>query len=149
MGPARDMASPDRSFGQPAASRRSLERRKKDLEAFLLEAGEPPPLLHLSMAHHYRAQMEDLYQELQEDSEAKQTTAAEIIRSMVKEIILTPEDSELAIEVSGDLAGILHVAVSGMVPVRSAQRKRPAVVAGRSQFEMDAGTGFEPVTFRL
>jgi site-specific DNA recombinase len=127
-----------------------LERCKKDLEAFLRESEEPPPLLHPSMAHHYRVQMEELYQALQEDSEAKRTTAAEIIRSLVKEIILTPEDGELAIEVSGDLAGILHMAVSGMVPVRVAQSKRPAVgAAGRSQFEMDAGTGFEPVTFRL
>ena len=56
--------------------------------------------------------------------------------------MLTPdrENGELQIEVHGDLAGILTIAL---------ERKKPADGAGGSQLEMVAGTGFEPVTFRL
>jgi site-specific DNA recombinase len=66
--------------------------------------------------------------------------AADLTRSLVKEIIPTPEDGELQIDVRGDLAGILSV---------SLKRNRPAGGAGRLQVELVAGTGFEPVTFRL
>ena len=117
-----------------------MERRKKDLEAFLADAEEPPPLLHPEMAGFYRIQVAELYDALQADVEAKRLKAAEALRSLVKEIILTPEDGALAIDVRGDLAGILAI---------SAKRNPPALRAGGSQFEMGAGTGFEPVTFRL
>ncbi|MEL4072163.1 hypothetical protein WKW50_18645 [Ochrobactrum sp. GPK 3] len=50
----------------------------------------------------------------------------------MKDIILTPEDGELKIDVRGDLAGILGISLKG---------KRPAGGAGRSQVEMVAGTG--------
>ncbi len=94
------------------------------------------------MAHHYRAQVEELYAALQEDSEARRMGAADVLRSLVQEIVLTPDTAsgELQIEVHGDLAGILTIAL---------ERKKPAGGAGGSQVEMVAGTGFEPVTFRL
>ncbi|WP_342729055.1 recombinase family protein [Bradyrhizobium sp. B097] len=117
-----------------------LERRQKELKTFLQEAEEPPPLLHPNMAHHYRVQVNELYAALQGDSEEKRMTAADLTRSLVKEIILTPGDGELRIDVRGDLAGILAI---------SLKSKRPAGGAGRSQVEMVAGIGFEPMTFRL
>ncbi|WP_449041221.1 hypothetical protein [Paracoccus sp. (in: a-proteobacteria)] len=96
------------------------------------EAEEPPPLLHPNMAHHYRAQVEELYTALQEDSEARRMEATDVLRSLVKEIVLTPdpESGELLIEVRGDLAGILGI---------SLERKKPAGEAGCAQFEMVAG----------
>ncbi|WP_296739687.1 recombinase family protein [Mesorhizobium sp.] len=117
-----------------------LERRQKELKAFLEDAEEPPPLLHPNMAHHYHVQVDELYGALQEDSEEKRMVASDVIRSLVREIILTPEDGELQIDVHGDLAGILAI---------SLKSKRPAGGAGRSQVEMVAGIGFEPMTFRL
>ena len=117
-----------------------LERRRIELHRFLSDAAEPPPLLHPEMATFYRLQVAELYDALREESEAKRMKAAEIIRSLVKEIVLTPEGDELQIDVRGDLAGILGV---------SLKTKKPAKEAGRSQVEMVAGTGFEPVTFRL
>jgi site-specific DNA recombinase len=109
-----------------------LETRKNELSRFLESAEEPPPLLHPNMAHHYRVQVDELYAALQEDSEAKRMVAADVIRSLVREIILTPEDGALQIDVRGDLAGILAV---------SLKSKRPAGGAGRSQVETVAGTG--------
>jgi site-specific DNA recombinase len=128
-----------------------LERCKKDLQAFLRDVEEPPPILHPilhpSMAVVYRERVAELHRALgHEDGRAE---VAEVLRSLVKEIILTPTDGELAVEVSGGLAGILHVATSGTLPVRGAQTKTPATRAGVSQVMVDAGTGFEPVTFRL
>jgi site-specific DNA recombinase len=84
-----------------------MEGRKKELEAFLADAEEPPPLLHPGMAGIYRAQVAELYDAPQEDVEAKRLKAAEALRSLVKEIILTPADGALAVDVRGDLAEIL------------------------------------------
>ena len=114
---------------------KDLESRQKELKAFLQEAEEPPPLLHPNMAHHYHIQVDELYAALQEDSEAKRMVAADVLRSLVREIILTPENGELQIDVRGDLAGILAV---------SLKSKRPAGGAGRSQVEMVAGTRNRP-----
>jgi site-specific DNA recombinase len=119
---------------------KDLENRQKELEAFLHEAEEPPPLLHPNMAHHYHVQVDELYAALQEESEARRMVAVDVLRSLIREIILTPEDGALQIDVRGDLAGILAV---------SLKSKRPAGGAGRSQFEMVAGAGFEPAAFRL
>ncbi len=109
---------------------KELEARQKELKAFLQEAEEPPPLLHPNMAHHYRIQVGELYTALQEDSEAKRMAAADLMRSLVKEIILTPADGELQIDVRGDLARILGISIKS---------KRPAGGAGRSQVEMVRG----------
>ncbi len=117
-----------------------LEARKKELEIVLANADEPPPLLHPEMAAFYRQQVEKLHSSLQDEIEAKRLEATEILRSLVDEIILTPTEDEMLIDVRGDLAGILGI---------SLKRKKPATRAGQSQFELVAGVGFEPTTFRL
>ncbi|WMT76430.1 recombinase family protein [Bradyrhizobium sp. Ash2021] len=117
-----------------------LRSRKAELERLLVDAEEPPPLLHPEMATFYRAQVSALHEALQADTEATRLKAGEVLRSLVKEIVLTPEAGELKIDVRGDLAGILAV---------SLKTKTPATGAEVSQFEMVAGIGFEPMTFRL
>ncbi len=153
---------------------KDLEVRQKQLQAQVAEAEEPPPLLHPNMAHHYRTQVEELYAALQEDCEARRMSAADVLRSLVKEIVLTPdaESGELQIEVHGDLAGILTIALERKKPADGAggsqvemvagtcsnqklrtQKSRPDGAAGvrdsASQFELVAGAGFEPAAFRL
>ena len=68
--------------------------------------------------------------------------ATDILRSLVKEIVLTPDpdSGELRVEVRSDLAGILAI---------SLERKKPAGRTGGSQLVLVAGVGFEPTTFRL
>ena len=57
-----------------------------------------------------------LYDALQEESEAKRLRAAEILCSLVKAIILTSEDGALQIDVRGDLAGILAISLKKQNP---------------------------------
>src|SRR5690606_14525259 len=117
-----------------------IEKRKKELELFLAEADEPPPLLHPSMALQYRKRVQQLYDALQDEDEGKRIEAADTLRSLVDQIVLTPVDGKVEIDGQGDLAGILTI---------SAQRKNPAASAAGLQVKMVAGAGFEPATFRL
>ena len=94
-----------------------LEGRKAELEQQLTDAEAPPPLLHPEMATFYREKVGALHEALQDDTEATRLKAGEILRSLVKEIILTPEAGELKIDVRGDLAGILAIS--------SKQKPRP------------------------
>lgn len=110
---------------------KALETRQQECQAYLRDAQEPPPLLHPNMAHHYHDQVEQLYVALQEQSDAKSMAAADVLRSLIKEIVLTPDDGQLQIDVRGDLAGILAI---------SLENKKPAGAAGKSQVEMVAGT---------
>ena len=117
-----------------------LEQRKNELKSFLAEADEPPPMLHPSMALQYRKRVQQLYEALQGDDEARRVEAADTLRTLVDQIILTPAGDRLEIDVQGDLAGILAI---------SAQSKNPAALATGAQVKMVAGAGFEPAAFRL
>ncbi|WP_294535228.1 recombinase family protein [uncultured Rhodoblastus sp.] len=135
-----------------------LEQRKKQLEQKVAEAGEAAPLLHPEMATFYRREIEQLHNALADEDETHRLEALEIIRSLIDAIILTPDgDGALKVEVRGDLAGILTIA-SASKPARNGfgggnAKSRPGGAASgcdlASQVEMVAGTGFEPVTFRL
>lgn len=94
-----------------------LKARKAELTSFLATADEPPPVLHPAMAGQYRLRVQHLYETLQDASEERRGEAAEIIRSLVEDIVLTPVDGRIEIDVRGDLAGILTL---------SAQTKNPA-----------------------
>lgn len=87
-----------------------LEAHKRELERALVETEEPPPLLHPEMATFYREQVTALHLALGADDDQDRAEAAERLRSLVSKIILTPEDGDLAIELQGDLAGILAIA---------------------------------------
>lgn len=107
-----------------------LKLRRAELESFLATADEPPPLLHPAMARQYRIRVQQLYETLQDDAEERRIEAADVLRSLVEDIILTPVDGKVEIDVRGDLAGILTLSV---------QRKNPAADAAGSQVKMVAG----------
>jgi site-specific DNA recombinase len=148
------------------ARMKQLEARKRELQVFLADAEEPPPVLHPSMATVYRQRVAALYDALQH--EASRAPAAEIIRSLVSEIILTPKNGFLQVELRGDLAGILTVAAAGRPKSPTSgeagsvlTEQVMTVTANRNlrdvrrvsdlieQVKMVAGVGFEPTTFRL
>ena len=148
------------------ARMKQLEARKRELQVFLADAEEPPPVLHPSMAIVYRQRVAALYDALQH--EASRVPAADIIRSLVSEIILTPKNGFLQVELRGDLAGILTVAAAGRPKSPTSgeagsvlTEQVMTVTANRNlrdvrrvsdlieQVKMVAGVGFEPTTFRL
>ena len=122
-----------------------LEARKTELSRLLASAAEPPPLLHPNMAEIYRQRIDQLYEALQEDPERGK--AAEMFRSLVDQVTLMPDDGELAIVLRGDLGAILRFAAGKRDPDFLAEAEALDILL--SQGSLVAGTGFEPVTFRL
>ena len=72
----------------------------------------------------------------------------EPLRGLVDTIRLIPEEGQLRIAVPGELGAILRLAER---PGGGRNGQRPGVEAEAlvEQIKLDAGTGFEPVTFRL
>jgi hypothetical protein len=60
------------------------------------------------MADLYKTKIEALYQSLNREEDRGE--AAEILRSLVERITVTPKDGGLEIHLIGDLAGILRLA---------------------------------------
>ena len=121
----------------------SLERRQDDLTSEIANARAPAPVMHPNLAEVYRRKVADLNAVL--EVEATRAEAIEQVRALVQTITITPEGAGLKIDIAGELAGILQLA--------SAQKGTAAsrVGSGRlaEQVKVVAGTGFEPVTFRL
>ena len=116
-----------------------LQARKNALLAQLATAGEPPPLLHPSMADLYRSKVEELASALQRED--TRLEASEMLRGLIDSIVLTPEEGQLRIELRGNLAAMLTAAH---------QTKRSPETGDLSlQVQMVAGAGFEPATFGL
>jgi DNA invertase Pin-like site-specific DNA recombinase len=86
--------------------------RREELEALLSGTKEEPVLLHPSMAGHYRVQVARLAEALA--AKENRGDAADILRSLVDRITLTPNaQGKLDIDLFGDLAGILSLAMGG------------------------------------
>ena len=118
----------------------ALEDRKAALTQELAAAPEEQPFLLPSMATLYRNKVTELKNAL--NTEGTKDEAFDLIRSLVDEILLVPDNGELAIEIKGDLAGILSLC---------SQSKSPSGLKpeGLEQVKLVAGIGFEPMTFRL
>lgn len=105
------------------------------------------------MAEFYHRQLARLRDMLHSELDEKRQEAAEVIRSLIETIILTPSDKGLQIDVRGDLAGILTVASGGQTktPARFRAGVRDALA---SQVQMVAGAGYQlwrtyPLPLRL
>ncbi|MBU2360055.1 MAG: recombinase family protein [Alphaproteobacteria bacterium] len=122
----------------------ALESSKAALTAKLRDASDAAPvLLHPGLADRYQAQVADLTAALQSDSTKAEATS--IIRSLLTEIRLIPQDGVLAIELVGALAGLLSLGQPTKGDPQNAN-SHPKVASSRV---MVAGVGFEPTTFRL
>jgi site-specific DNA recombinase len=150
-----------------------LEAHKGELERAVAETEEPPPLLHPEMASFYREQVTALHLALGAGDDQDRAEAAERLRSLINKIVLTPENGRLAIDVHGDLAGILAIAHAkappagadgvvsrGRVVARTQSHRNVPKSKGpgdgmadvaeiAQQVKLVAGVGFEPTTFRL
>jgi site-specific DNA recombinase len=90
----------------------AIDRREKEIAILLEKCEEAPVLLHPSMAAHYQKQVFKLTSCLNDERLAEQ--AHEPIRALVERIVLTPTgvDNKMKIDLYGDLAGILNIAMA-------------------------------------
>jgi len=83
----------------------TLEVRQDELEHLLTNGKAREPLIHSNLAEVYRRKVSHLHVALAaEDSRAE---AAELIRPLVDEVTLMPENGGLRIDLKGELAAIL------------------------------------------
>ena len=133
-----------------------LERRKAVLEAELVQASQVQmrPRLHPNLAEIYQAQVA-LLREAMADSRSG-VEVIEAARALIDRLEVHPQVETGAapcLELIGQLSAMLRA--GGFSGPRGIQNdKSPSAVAdGHSLFvctqSLDAGTGFEPVTFRL
>ena len=118
---------------------RTLDARRKALQAQLETADEPPPLLHPEMAELYRQKVTTLAQALEHPE--TRTEASEALRGLIDAITLTPVQGALKIELKGNLAAMLSAATNA--------KRSPETGDLSLQVQMVAGAGFEPATFGL
>ncbi len=121
----------------------ALEVRKSELETLIAAASdEPPVLLHPGLSDVYREQVANLTTALRDPSSQAEVTS--IIRGLLSEIRLIPDDGTYTIELVGELAGLLALGVP------QNERSRPEAACSRlCSTQVVAGAGFEPATFRL
>ena len=120
----------------------ALEARKAELERELASATAPAPRLHPNLPEMNRRRLAELSAVLASDDDAE---ARKMVSSLIDEIRLIPEDGHLRIEVRGELGAILRLAAGA----RHAKGADLLIDALSEQVKVVAGTGFEPVTFRL
>lgn len=91
-----------------------LERvmaRKEEVEQALSKPSEIKSLIHPAMASRFHQAVKDLRNGL--NTEGSRSEASEHLRALVDKIVLTPNGGEkgLSIDLYGDLAGILNMAM--------------------------------------
>ncbi len=126
-----------------------LEAQKVELQAMLEDATKPaaPVMLHPNLAELYRQKIETLGISLTD--EKIRDEALTIIREMIERVTVTPDGPDRKDGWTFDLDGeITHMVALGNTAKagydKAALDKRTAC-----SVKVVAGTGFEPVTFRL
>ncbi|MBR0661935.1 recombinase family protein [Neoroseomonas oryzicola] len=137
-----------------AAEVRDLERRQEELAQQIAAAGEPEPtpVLHPNLPALYRRRVEALEEALADAVTAM--AATEALRALIDAILVFPGErrGEVTVSLRGDLAAFLHAAGEPEAGSGDAKKAANLTVGGLGREVMaslDAGTGFEPVTFRL
>ena len=132
--------------GDPGIVRQKLselEARKRDLERSLQEVNPTPTLeIHPNLGALYRRKVREI--ECLLTDEATRPQAMDLLRSLIDRIEVSPGEmrGQANVTLHGALASILDFAAS------TANAKATAN-GGLCRVLMVAGTGFEPVTFRL
>jgi hypothetical protein len=97
-----------------------LEARKIELEAKLEDGEEETVLIHPEMGGYYRDQVAALSEALGDEDYRAEAVA--IIRTLVDKVVLTPTEIDgkrtVAIDLYGELAGILSLASNAKKPLK-------------------------------
>ncbi|MDT8855232.1 hypothetical protein RNZ50_09440 [Paracoccaceae bacterium Fryx2] len=137
-----------------------LDARRQLLEAQLAATDAPAPVrFHPGMAGVYRAKVSALIAALG-DADGMEMSK-ETLRALIEKIVLSPdpEGEGLLIDLHGALAGLLRFATglpvvgpgsaTGGPNSRAASDGISEAIDNICELVLVAGTGFEPVTFRL
>jgi site-specific DNA recombinase len=122
----------------------ALEAREDELNALLANQPASEPSLHPNLAGIYREKVAALHTALS-DPRTKDE-AFGIIRTLIDEVRLIPEDNQLRIELRGALAGILALASAPNKNIRNNADGSVSVLC--EQIKLVAGARFERATFR-
>ncbi|CAI2931913.1 Resolvase domain [Aminobacter niigataensis] len=125
----------------------ALELRKVDLTSQLAAAPQDKPDLLPSISSLYARKVAQLTEALNHPDDRPQ--AATALRSLIEKIVLTPGTKRGEIEATlyGELGTILNW--TERQAVGPANKNTPGAGLTGVSLSMVAGTGFEPVTFRL
>ena len=123
----------------------ALETKEDDLNALLTSQPAREPALHPNLAEVYREKVAALHEALADP--ATKDEAFGIIRTLIDEVRLVPENGELRVEIRGALAGILALSAQNNKTARVGTDGSVSVLA--SQIKLVAGARFELTTFRL
>jgi site-specific DNA recombinase len=106
------------------------------------------PRLHPNLAEVYRDKVTRLHEALQAGPDAQE--ALDAVRRLIERIVLTPvtDGDGFEIELIGEIAAMVRLGLTNGRPI-----PWPGTAADHDLFQRSvkvvAGTGFEPVTFRL
>ena len=134
----------------------TLEGQRISLSAKLAETAVPEqPRLHPNLPQSYRRQMERLGEALEAGPD--NIAALEAVRGLIERIIIYPLPEHcFEIEILGDIAAMIRLGQAGQSGVAPTQNGGQIHVGSpavsnlfSSSVKVVAGTGFEPVTFRL
>lgn len=106
-----------------------LQARKLELQAALDCTVEEPVFIHPNMAKRYHDEVQSLIASFNEPDHRQ--ASAELIRSLIEKIVLTPNEdrSALALDLYGELAGILQISASHSAAAHSATSVGPSLAA--------------------
>ncbi len=125
----------------------ALEGERLGLETKLAALPEPEPVaIHPGLAESYTRKVTDLAAAL--NAPEARPEAADLLRGLIESVKMMPDANAPnghVIELVGELGAILSLCGNGI----ATNAKTRTGGAGVGQVTMVAGTGFEPVTFRL
>ncbi len=126
----------------------TLEARKTELNTLLADAPEDTPDILPSASAIYAKKVSALTKALNRREERQE--AAETLRGLIEKISLTPgpERGEIYATLHGELGTILNWTERQAIG-KAVKTTKPAADATGLSLSVVAGTGFEPVTFRL
>ncbi|WP_188517771.1 recombinase family protein [Alsobacter metallidurans] len=122
----------------------ALEAEKADIARQLAAPAPNPVRLHPNLAEVYRLKVASLHEALHR--EETRAEAFDILRSLIENVVIHPrEGGGVEIELIGEIASMVAVATNTNAAPGRAALDEPL----RRSVKVVAGTGFEPVTFRL
>ena len=134
--------------GSLQAKLEQLESERANLVAKMADPSPSPVRLHPNLADAYRDKVAALRDALHD--EATRAEAFEIVRSLIDKIIVRDRVGEKPeIELIGEIAKMVEISMPGFETQKAAPGGAALDDRTVSSVKLVAGTGFEPVTFRL